>query len=442
MHQLGIAGDAAIGHQQPQVPAAGRLHGIEDVAHLVGDRLDGGSCQLIQAGAAGEATDEATRLVVPVGCAEPDEGGHEVDALGAGGALSQRGHVSGALEADEIGQPLHRCAGDVDVALERVDGGVEAPGHGRGQAGIRGQLRRRGHHQRAAGAVGSLDGARLEAGMAEEGGVRIAHQRADGHARGQIPDGDGLAEACAGRPDLGQRGHGDVEGLGQPRIPGDGCEVHQLGARGVAGIGGVLGAAGQVPQQPAVDGAEADLAGRGSGTTIGRLVEQPAPLAGGEAGIERQPCARLDLRGVTGTAQSVAEVRGASALPRHHRAHGRTTITLPGHARLALVGDADAREGRSPGALEDLVDTLAHALPDGIGVLLHPARLGVLDVHRPRGLGHHRPNRVDEDGLGVAGALVDGQDQRFAGHGDSRIRVCRTSAGRLRCGSTGASARS
>ena len=43
-------------------------------------------------------------------------------------------------------------------------------------------------------------------------------------------------------------------------------------------------------------------------------------------------------------------------------------------------------EGRGAGGPQDLVDALAHSGPDGGGVLLHPARLRVLDVHRPGGL--------------------------------------------------------
>ena len=52
-----------------------------------------------------------------------------------------------AAQAREVRHPLDGGASDVDVALESVGRGVEAPGHGRGQTGIGGEHRGRRHHQ-------------------------------------------------------------------------------------------------------------------------------------------------------------------------------------------------------------------------------------------------------------------------------------------------------
>ena len=172
----------------------------------------------------------------------------------------------------------------------------------------------------------------------------------------------------------------------------------------------------QVPEQPAVHRAHAELAGRRPRLAVRRRVQQPAQLAGREHGVDGQAGAGRDLRAAALGAQALAEVRRAAALPGDRRADGGAAGALPGHPGLALVGDADGGQGRGAGRREALVDALADGLPDGAGVLLHPAGLRVLDGHGPRGLAHDGAPLVDEDGLGVGGALVDGQDQRVAPH--------------------------
>src|SRR5690606_39118318 len=93
--------------------------------------------------------------------------------------------------------------------------------------------------------------ARLEARLAEEGGLLIAE---DG---GQ---GDTLERALAfgddtdRRDDLGQHVCGNPDLDGEVRIPCSGGKVHQQGSGGVGDVGHVT--TGQVPSQPAVDGAE------------------------------------------------------------------------------------------------------------------------------------------------------------------------------------------
>ncbi|MNP44008.1 hypothetical protein D3C76_1378540 [compost metagenome] len=57
-------------------------------------------------------------------------------------------------------------------------------------------------------------------------------------------------------------------------------QVHQLGAGGV-GIVAVEGLTlGQVPQQPAVNGAEADLAPGGTLRAVRGVIQQPAHFGG------------------------------------------------------------------------------------------------------------------------------------------------------------------
>src|SRR5439155_1357574 len=98
-------------------------------------------------------------------------------------------------------------------------------------------------------------------------------------------------------------------------IPVDAGEVQAERARGVADVGGVHAAAGQLPQEPRVDGAEGQLAARGTTTRVGGLVEDPRDLRPGEIGVQHQARAGPHHRLVTLGPQPVADGGGAAALP-------------------------------------------------------------------------------------------------------------------------------
>ena len=120
----------------------------------------------------------------------------------------------------------------------------------------------------AAGAVGRLDHAGLEAGLADGGGLLVA-----GHAERSAPARRGgpavvTPNSPAQSHDLGQqrraaRRAGSSRSSSQAAV----ADVEQQGAAGVGGVGGVHLAAGQAPEQEAVDRAEGQLAllGRGRG---------------------------------------------------------------------------------------------------------------------------------------------------------------------------------
>ncbi len=211
--------------------------------------------------AAGQADDQAARVLVPVRRAEADEGRDHVDALGVrdlAGQLLDVGRVGDDLQP--VADPLHRRAGDEDRSLERVGHlAVVAPGD-RGQQPVlrRDRLLAGVDEHEGAGAVGLLRHAGLEAGLAEGRRLLVAGvagdlQRAAEQRR--------LAVHLARRPRLRHHRARHVHDPEQLVIPVERVDVEQERAARVRVVGDVHLALGQAPDEEAVDGAEEQLAG-------------------------------------------------------------------------------------------------------------------------------------------------------------------------------------
>ncbi len=104
VHRAGAAVDAQLGDRR----AAGAHHRLDDVAGLVGHRLDHGAGEVRLGGPAGDADHRAPGVGIPPRRAEPGERGDDEDAAVVGDALRQRTDLVGALEQPEaVAQPLH-----------------------------------------------------------------------------------------------------------------------------------------------------------------------------------------------------------------------------------------------------------------------------------------------------------------------------------------------
>jgi hypothetical protein len=64
-------------------------------------------------------------------------------------------------------------------------------------------------------------------------------------------------------------------------------DVVEQGARSVGAVRDVAVAAGEVPDQPAIDGAEGQLALLGAGASAGDIVQDPCDLGAGKVGVEK-----------------------------------------------------------------------------------------------------------------------------------------------------------
>ena len=190
-------------------------HGTGEVAHLVGDRLQGRPHDMGAPGAAGEAENSTASVGIPPGGAQARERGHDEDAVGSGHAAGDGVGCGDAVDdAELVAEPLDESTGHEHAALERVLGALDARGRG-GHRGHEAVLARAGlmpgvHEQKAAGAVGVLRLARMEAALAEERRLLVARHAADGNALDK-PRVRRHAEAARRRAHLGKDGLGDAE---------------------------------------------------------------------------------------------------------------------------------------------------------------------------------------------------------------------------------------
>ena len=310
-------------------------------------------------------------------------------------------------QAQAVPEPLHDRPGHEDAALEGIVHAVaDLPGHGGdqpvlGEDGFVAAV----HQQEAAGAVGILDRALLDAHLAEQGGLLVADHARD---RDAVAADDRLAVLLAAAADLRQHRGGDAEEFEQVGVPVQRIDIEQHGPRGVGHVRGVDTAAGQVPDQPGVHRAEAEAARLGLPAGPGDVLQDPVDLGRAEIGVDDQPRLLPDLLLKAALLEAVAIPGSAAVLPHDGVADGPAGRGVPHDGGLALVGDAERHDGAVLHVRDGLLHHVAHRGPDLHGILLHPPlpgeKLGeLLLVHDDL-----LPVLVEDNGLGTAGTLVEG----------------------------------
>ncbi len=302
--------------------------------------------QVRLAGAARQAHQRATRMAVPVRCAQAGEGRHQIAVAGVGHAGGQWLNLVGrAHQLQAVAQPLHGGAAHEDASLQTVGGAAPSlgalPAHGGEQLVVAGDRRGAGVHQHeAAGAVGVFGHAGRKTALAERGGLLVAGQAGNRNGLAQ-PLRVGLAQHAAGRHHRGQQAGRNIEQFQQRVVPLQSVDVEQQRARSVAGVGGVYFAAGELPDQPGVDGAKGQLTTFGPGAGAGHVVKQPLQLGTGEVRIKHQPGFLLHPPGMSGGLEFVAAAGGAAVLPDNGRGKRLAGFAVPQHRSFALIGNTD-----------------------------------------------------------------------------------------------------
>ena len=141
--------------------------------------------------------------------------------------------------------------------------------------------------------------------------------------------GFGEAEIVGAIAHLGQQGRGDIEQAQQLLVPALTMDVEQQRPAGVGRVGRVAPPAGEPPEQPGIDGAEGELAGRRAFSGAGQIVEQPGELGGGEIGVEPEAGTALEERFVAVLRQAAAMLGGAAVLPDDGVGEGASRRPVP-----------------------------------------------------------------------------------------------------------------
>src|SRR6266542_3370551 len=335
LHQEVVVDHPAVDLQLLQRDAGVRVHGIHHLAGLPCRGLQGRPGDVALGDVPGEPHDRAACVASPVRGEQPGEGRDEVDPAVVLHGLGEILHLGRGLDQPQvIPQPLHEGTGDGDGPLKAVHGGLAADlvPERRQQAALGLDGRRpRVQEQEVPRPVGVLRIADVEGGLTEHRRLLVAevagHRDPRQRARGLPVD---LARGL----DLRQHGPRDTHDAQDLVVPIEGLQVHEHGPAGVGHVGDVrpaIRAAGEVPDAPAVDVAEQDL----------------APLA-----------AIL--------CQVVADLVGPSVLP-HDRVVDRLARgRLPYHRGFPLVRDTHCREVTrlDLGLLQATGDHILGALPD------------------------------------------------------------------------------
>ncbi len=366
------------------------------------------------AGAAGQPEHRTAHIAAPIGRTEADERRHQVGAATVGHLRGQCLAVTGAFDhAQPVAQPLHHRAGDEDRTFQCVlHPPVQAPGHGGQQAIARAHRLRTGVHQHeAAGAIGVLDHARLEAGLAEQCGLLVTGNAGDRNRVVEEELRPGMRVHGAGVAHLRQHRARDVEQGQQVVVPVQRVDVEQQGTRRVAVVGHMRLAAAEVPHQPAVDGAKQQLATLGALLRTFHVVEDPAHLGRGEIRIDQQARPFADQRFMPFGLQPLADGVALPRLPDDGVVDGLAGGAVPDHGGFALVGDAqcgDMARVDLPAAEQfgqrgiDAGEDLARVMLDPAGMREDLRELALCAADDVAGA-------VEQDRARTGGALVDGQ---------------------------------
>jgi hypothetical protein len=247
-----------------------------------------------------------------------------------------------------------------------------------------------------------------EAALPEQRRLLIARDPGDQHGCAEQPR-LGLAEDAARRPHLRHHRRRDVEEPQQLGIPHAGMDVEQQRARRVRRVGDVRLPGGELPDEPAVDRSEREIAGRGPRARAAHVVEDPRDLGRREIRVEHE--ARLGAHLGLGALvlQARADVGGSPVLPHDGAMDRLPGAAVPHDRRLALVRDADGGErGRFHlGFPQRLPRDRERDAPDLLGVVLHPAGLRVVLLELRVAAPGDPPAPVEDEHRRARRALVD-----------------------------------
>lgn len=253
----------------------------------------------------------------------------------------------------------------------------------------------------------------MEAGLPEEGRLLVAGGTAHRYSCQRLQAGDArLHRAVDGavlhRP--GQHTGRDPQQATQLLIPAQPVDIKEHGAGGVGVVGDVLPR--QPPDEPRLHRAEQQLPPFRPLPGAGDVIQDPADLGAGEIGVDEQSRGGDDALLQSLPLQLLAQLRRPTALPDDGVIHRLAGGLIPNDGGLPLVGDADAGDAALRQPPDGLRRRQTLRVPDGHGVVLHPARLRIDLGKGVLGLGGDLPRPVKYDGTGAGRPLIQCQNIR------------------------------
>lgn len=409
LHEEVVGYRAAIHAQGLEAFAGVMLHGVEDVAGLVGDRFQCGADDVVHTHATGQAEQRATGVGVPVRSAQAGEGRDQVYAVAV---LDLVGEVFGVVgvvdDLQFVTQPLHGGATVEHCAFQGVSHFTARAAGDSGEHAVLGldRLVAGVHQQEAAGAIGVLCLAWLDAHLAEESRLLVASDPADGDAA------FGAAVDFRGGFHFRQHFPRDIQHFQHFRIPLQGVDVEEHGARSVGVVGDVGLAAGEFPDQPAVDGAEQQFAVARAFAAAFDVVEDPLQFGAGEVRVGDQAGGVADVVFQAIALELLADFGAAAALPDDGVVDRPAGGLVPDHGGFALVGDADGGDlvMVQAGLRQGLDHHRALGGEDFHRVVFDPAGLRVMLGEFALGGAHDVGVAIENDRAGAGRTLIEGND--------------------------------
>ena len=192
-------------------------------------------------------------------------------------------------------------------------------------------------------------------------------------------------------------------------VPAEGMDVKEHRTRCVGHIGAMHGASGKLPDEPAVNGTEAQAALAGKVTGILHILKDPADFGAAEIRVDEKAGLVLDLFRQAKGLERITVLRGTAVLPHYGIVHRLAGLGVPHNGGLTLVGNAygcnfgwiDAAFGH------DVQHNAGLAFPNFFGVMLHPTGTGEMLGKLLLAYGYGSAVVIKNDGTGTTCSLIE-----------------------------------
>ena len=337
---------------------------------------------MITVNTARQADNRTARILVPMRRTQSDKSRNHIAAVGIGHRFRHSlGFGSIANQSQLITQPLDSSTGNENGAFKRIFHlAVHAPGDSCNKtvfavnrlfAGI--------HQHKAARAIGIFCFAGCKAGLSEQRTLLITCSAGDRN-RCLKQLGIGGAVYATGGLNLRQHLARNAQNSQDFVIPLQSMNIKHQCTGSIGIIRNMNLTAGQLPDNPAVNSTEQQLACFRTLACMRYVFQNPVQFGTGEISIQNQACLFAEHIGIATDFQQITVFCGTTALPDNRLADRTTGVLVPHYGSFALIRNTDS--GNVSRSNIQLAHCLVHQAylgsPDFLGIVLHPACLRII----------------------------------------------------------------